>query len=92
VGDESWRGEEVVFTQDELRRDVMGCPGIEERRGLWAEFVQQIAELLALDTVEKQISHVDRFPRSWSAESPQAEFSQFGPSPPARSSKHHSWR
>jgi hypothetical protein len=81
-----------VFTQDELRRDVMGCPGIEERRGLWAEFVQQIAELLALDTVEQQVSHVDRFPRSWSAESPQAGFSQFGPSPLARSSKHHSWR
>ena len=60
VGDEPWRGEEVMFTQDELRRDVMGCPGIEERRSLWAELVQQIAELLAFDSVEKQVSHVDR--------------------------------
>jgi hypothetical protein len=35
-------------------------PGIEDRRSLRAEFVQQIAELLALDSVEKQLSHVDR--------------------------------
>ncbi len=60
MGDESRRSQEVMLTQDKLRRDVMGCPGIEDRRSLWAEFVQQIAELLALGSVEKQVSHVDR--------------------------------
>jgi hypothetical protein len=41
-------------------REVVRCPRIEERRSLWAEFVQQIAELLALDGVEEQFGHVDR--------------------------------
>ena len=58
--DESRRGEKVVFTQDEMRREVVRCPRIEERRSLRAEFVQQIAELLALDGVEEQLGHVDR--------------------------------
>jgi hypothetical protein len=57
---ESRRGEKVVFTQDEVGREVVRCPWIEERRSLWADFVQQIAELLALDGVEEQFGHVDR--------------------------------
>lgn len=53
--DETRRGEEVVFAQDEVSREVMRRPRIEERRSLWAEFVQQIAELLALDGIEEQL-------------------------------------
>jgi hypothetical protein len=57
--DESRRGEEVVFTQDEVGCEVVRCPRIKERRSLWAEFVQQIAELRALDGIEEQSGHVD---------------------------------
>jgi len=57
--DESRCGEKVVFTQDEVGREVMGCPRIEERGSLWADLVQQIAELLALERVEEHLSHGD---------------------------------
>ena len=58
--DESRRGKGVVFTQSEVGREVVRCPRIEERGSLWAEFVQQIAKLLALDGVEEQFGHVDK--------------------------------
>jgi len=38
----------------------VGGPRIEQRRSLRAEFVQQIAEPLALDGIELQSGHVDQ--------------------------------
>jgi hypothetical protein len=58
--DESRGGKGVVFTQSEVGRKVVRCPWIEERGSLRAEFVQQIAKLLALDGVEEQFGHVDK--------------------------------
>ena len=49
-----------MFTQSEVGCEVVRCPRIEERGSLWAEFVQQIAQLIALDGVEKQFGHVDK--------------------------------
>jgi hypothetical protein len=57
--DKSRRGEHVVFAQREVSREVVRCPRIEERRSLWADLVQQIAELLAFDGIEEQLGHVD---------------------------------
>jgi hypothetical protein len=58
--DEPRAGEEVVLTQDQVGRDVVGCPRAEQRRSPWAELVQQVAELLSLDGVEEQVGHADR--------------------------------
>ena len=58
--DESRRGEKVVFTQDEVGREVVRCPRIEQRRRMWSELFQQFAELLALDGVEEHIGHAGR--------------------------------
>jgi hypothetical protein len=58
--DEPRGSKQVVFTQEEVRGEVVGSPGVEERRSLWAEFVQQIAELLALDGIEEHVGHVGR--------------------------------
>ena len=46
-----------MFTQDEVGGEVVRRPGIEERRSLWSELVQQVAELRALDGVEEQFAH-----------------------------------
>ena len=58
--DKSRRGQQVVFTQHEVGRQVVRCPRIEERRSPRADLVQQIAELLPLDGVEEQAGHVHR--------------------------------
>jgi len=55
--DESWRGEMVMFTQHKMCSEVVRCPPIEKRRGIGAEFVQQIAELCALDRVKPLVGH-----------------------------------
>jgi enamine deaminase RidA (YjgF/YER057c/UK114 family) len=56
--DESRCGDRVVLTQDEVGRDVVCRPRIEERRCVRTEFVQQIAELFALDGIEEHLSHM----------------------------------
>jgi hypothetical protein len=58
--DEPRRGKKVVFTQDEVGQEVARRPRIKERRSLRAQFVQQIAELLALDGVEGHFGHGQR--------------------------------
>lgn len=58
--DQSRRGDEVVFTKDEMRRDVTRGPRIKECRSLWAKLDQQVAELASLDGVKEQLSHASR--------------------------------
>lgn len=56
--DESRRGEVVVFTEDEVRHEVVSRPRLEKCRSIRAELVQELTELLAFDGVEEQFGHV----------------------------------
>jgi hypothetical protein len=51
-------GELVVLPQHEMGREVAGGPRVEQCRRVGTELIEQIAELLTLDGVERNLHHV----------------------------------